>query len=102
MEALTLSIKSNDVIIFGLSDNFAENPECKKLLLYTKEVLQRPILLLLLGKTKNWRKGELNMPLGDEVSMLFASIIAGNQYVCDMHNNFNDCSMSMPVVGCVY
>ncbi|KAL4233400.1 hypothetical protein ACF0H5_008081 [Mactra antiquata] len=67
MEALTLAMKSNDVIIFGLSDQFAEHTENKKLLLYAKEVLQRPILLLLLGKTKDWQKGDLSLPLGDEV-----------------------------------
>jgi hypothetical protein len=73
MEALTLSIKANDVIVFGLSDNFANDDVCKKLLLYTKDVLQRPILLLLLGQTKNWQKGDLNMPLGDEVNYIFSS-----------------------------
>lgn len=75
MEALTLSIKGNDVIIFGLSDYFAENQECKKLLLYTREVLQKPILLLLLGNTKNWQKGDLSMPLGDEVRVTELGVI---------------------------
>lgn len=67
MEALTLTIKTCSVVIIGMSDEFCNNPECKKLLLYVKDVLHKPILLVLLGKTKNWQKGDLNMAFGTEV-----------------------------------
>ena len=67
MEAITLSVKMSNVVIIGMSDEFCADPECQKLLLYIKDVLRKPILLLLLGKTKNWQKGNLNMVFGSEV-----------------------------------
>lgn len=70
MEALTLTIKSCSVIIIGMSDEFCDNAECRKFLMYIKDVLHKPVLLVLLGKTKNWQKGELNMAFGTEVGAL--------------------------------
>ena len=67
MEAITLSVKMSNVVIIGMSDEFCADTECQKLLLYIKDVLRKPILLLLLGKTKNWQKGNLNMVFGSEV-----------------------------------
>lgn len=67
MEALTLTIKTCSVVIIGMSDEFCNDPECRKLLMYIKDVLQKPVLLLLLGTTKNWKNGDLNMHFGTEV-----------------------------------
>ncbi|WAR15320.1 PATS1-like protein [Mya arenaria] len=67
MEALTLTLKSTSVIIVGMSDEFCDNPECKKVLLYLKDVLHKPILLVLLGTTKKWQKGDMNYSFGTEV-----------------------------------
>ena len=74
MEALTLTIKSTDVVIIGMSDEFCDNPECKKLLLYIKDVLRVPVLLVLLGTTKKWQKGDLNMSFGSEVNLIIVLI----------------------------
>ena len=67
MEAITMSAKSANVVMIGMSDEFCEESECRKLLLYIKDVLRKPVLLLLLGKTKNWQKGDLNIVFGSEV-----------------------------------
>ena len=67
MEALTLAIKSCNVVMVGMSDEFCDSPECKKLLLYVKDVLHKPVLLVLLGQTKRWQKGDLSLTFGTEV-----------------------------------
>ena len=67
MEAITLSVKASNVVMVGMSDEFCDDSECRKLLLYIKDVLRKPVLLLLLGKTKNWQKGDLNLVFGSEV-----------------------------------
>ena len=68
MEGITLSVKSADVVMIGMSDEFCDDSECRKLLMYIKDVLRKPVLLLLLGRTKKWQKGDLNMVFGSEVS----------------------------------
>ena len=74
MEALTLAIKSCNVVMVGMSDEFCDSPECKKLLLYVKDVLHKPVLLVLLGQTKRWQKGDLSLTFGTEVFWVFCTL----------------------------
>ncbi|XP_025083170.1 uncharacterized protein LOC112557488 isoform X2 [Pomacea canaliculata] len=67
METLTLSMKSSQVVIFGISDEFVSNEQCHNLIIYAKETLHKPILLITLGKTSNWLKQNISIVLGDEV-----------------------------------
>ena len=76
MEGITLSVKSANVVIIGMSDEFCEDSECRKLLMYIKDVLRKPVLLLLLGKTKKWQKGDLNMVFGSEVGGICACALS--------------------------
>ncbi|XP_041377257.1 uncharacterized protein LOC121389673 [Gigantopelta aegis] len=67
METLTLSLKTSQVVMIGMSDEFVEDEQCKNLIAYTKETLHKPILLAVLGKTTKWRDTNVNILLADEV-----------------------------------
>ncbi|KAL3862611.1 hypothetical protein ACJMK2_008567, partial [Sinanodonta woodiana] len=66
MEALTLSVKQVEVVLIGMSDELCSSDDAKKLLLYIKDVLRKPILLVLLGTTIKWQKSNLSMVFGTE------------------------------------
>ncbi|KAK7478154.1 hypothetical protein BaRGS_00030601 [Batillaria attramentaria] len=67
METLTLAMKSAQVVLIGISDDFVSNEQCHNLIIYAKETLRKPILLMTLGATSKWQKQNINIVLSNEV-----------------------------------
>ncbi|KAK3098126.1 hypothetical protein FSP39_016400 [Pinctada imbricata] len=64
---LTLSFKAAKVVIIGISDEFAADPQCKRLFIFVKETLRMPFLLVVLGNGKEWMKSDLALNISSEV-----------------------------------
>nr|KAG5692964.1 hypothetical protein BaRGS_032396 [Batillaria attramentaria] len=55
------------VVLIGISDDFVSNEQCHNLIIYAKETLRKPILLMTLGATSKWQKQNINIVLSNEV-----------------------------------
>jgi hypothetical protein len=55
------------VILFGVSDEFCADPTCKKLLIFAKETLNKPILLVVIGSSLKFLDTSIGLNIADEV-----------------------------------
>ncbi|XP_076085942.1 uncharacterized protein LOC143056672 isoform X1 [Mytilus galloprovincialis] len=67
VESLTIAFKSAQVILFGASDEFCADETCKKLLIFAKETLNKPILLVVLGSSLKFLETSIGLNIADEV-----------------------------------
>ncbi|KAK6965188.1 leucine-rich repeat serine/threonine-protein kinase 1 [Biomphalaria glabrata] len=67
MESLTLAIKSAQVVVVGISDEFIESAKCRDLIIYIKQTLHKTMILAAIGTTLAWQKTDINLILADEV-----------------------------------
>ncbi|GFN74887.1 leucine-rich repeat serine/threonine-protein kinase 1, partial [Plakobranchus ocellatus] len=74
MESLTLAVKSAQVVVIGISDEFVESPACRNLLIYIKETLHRTTVLMAIGRTLNWQKTDINLVCSSEVFVKMTQI----------------------------
>ncbi|KAK3609671.1 hypothetical protein CHS0354_035956 [Potamilus streckersoni] len=89
MEALTLTVKQVEVVLIGMSDELCSIEDAKKLLLYIKDILRKPFLLVLLGTTMKWQKSNLSMVLGTEVYVSLQQIERYPQKIKELYEAIN-------------
>ncbi|XP_021339283.1 uncharacterized protein LOC110440494 isoform X2 [Mizuhopecten yessoensis] len=67
MSALTLTMKSAKVVLIGMSDELCETEACRNIIIFVKETLRKPIVLVALGKGLKWKDSNIYITLNDEV-----------------------------------
>ncbi|XP_060069823.1 uncharacterized protein LOC132549872, partial [Ylistrum balloti] len=67
MSALTLTMKTAKVVLIGMSDELCETEACRNIIIFVKETLRKPIVLVALGKGLKWKESNIYITLNDEV-----------------------------------
>ncbi|XP_033763307.1 uncharacterized protein LOC117344606 [Pecten maximus] len=67
MSALTLTMKTAKVVLIGISDELCETEACRNIIIFVKETLRKPIVLVVLGKGMKWKESNIYITLNDEV-----------------------------------
>ncbi|XP_059152537.1 uncharacterized protein LOC131938499 [Physella acuta] len=67
IEDLTLAIKSAQIVIVGISDEFVAIPKCRDLIIYMKQTLHTNLILVAIGAKLTWQDTDINLVLADEI-----------------------------------
>ncbi|XP_069118078.1 uncharacterized protein [Argopecten irradians] len=67
MSALTLTMKTAKVVLIGISDEMCETEACRNIIIFVKETLRKPIVLVALGNGLKWKDTNIYITLNDEV-----------------------------------
>ena len=57
-----------------VSNEFVEDPQCQRMLNYAKDSLRKEILLLMVGKGREWQQSNIGMTLSEKVYINFQRI----------------------------
>ncbi|CAL1544121.1 unnamed protein product, partial [Lymnaea stagnalis] len=74
MESLTVSIKSAQVIVVAISDEFVASQKCRDLIIFIKQTLHKNLVLVAIGSTLSWQEKDINLVLADEVFVKLTQI----------------------------
>lgn len=66
-DTLVLALRSTNLILFCLSDNFSNDENCVKIFSYVKNILKKPYQLVTLGDGNQWQKGQIGAMIAQEV-----------------------------------
>ena len=57
-----------------VSNEFVEDPQCQRMLNYAKDSLRKEILVLMVGKGREWQQSNIGMTLSEKVYINFQRI----------------------------
>ena len=57
-----------------VSNEFVEDPQCQRMLNYAKDSLKKEILVLMVGKGREWQQSNIGMTLSEKVYINFQRI----------------------------
>ena len=57
-----------------VSNEFVEDPQCQRMLNYAKDSLKKELLVLMVGKGREWQQSNIGMTLSEKVYINFQRI----------------------------
>ena len=64
IERQMVMIKNCKLFLLLVSDNYARNEHCLNLFYYAKKTLRKPIMVVVVGSTRNWQNSEIGFVIG--------------------------------------
>ncbi|EDV23062.1 uncharacterized protein TRIADDRAFT_57945 [Trichoplax adhaerens] len=79
LENIAVGMKQSRAIIIMLSDNYERNEQCRSEFSHAYELLKKPIILAVIGKTNNWTKTNLGFLVSSMLYIDFSNMQLYNE-----------------------
>ncbi|KAL4230338.1 hypothetical protein ACF0H5_010721 [Mactra antiquata] len=78
---MTSAIKNCKILLALVSDDFERDSKCRDMFLHAREVMNKDIIVVVLGESMEWQNKDLGMKIGTQERKLMAK--TKNRYVVD-------------------
>ena len=84
MDQIAIVLRNANLILYCMSDNFTANPQCCEIFNYSRNLLNKPHLLVVLGNSLEWQKTNIGAMVTDELFIKVNTIARYDTSLPDM------------------